>query len=532
MSLVPQSERSAEKMIGRAEVVPLLILLLAFSLRLYRLDNQSFAFDEGWTSYAIHHSWQAMWGVLVPDNHPPLYYVLVKAFADLAGYGDFPVRFFSVLCGMVLIAGLYALGRRLAGPLTVGPTLGGPVMGLSAALFAACVPSFVYYAQEARMYSLLMALAVLSSYSLLRVLDDPSSRRWWVLYVLLTAATLYTHYFAALLLAAQNVVWLLWNLGYLIRGRTKQARTFLNQRVLWWSLGQVAVLVLYLPWLPAALGQVRIGQGTWWRMPLPATVIVRDIWRFFVLGPRRPPGVPPFGPWLGPVALAGLVALLFGWRRRIRAWVFVLALLVLPVGLMVLIGSRLPIYTDRYTLVAVPGLALIVGFGVSTCWESLSGRLEWWGRAAGLVLLFAALLAPLPQLRAYYMQETYWREDFRRAAQYVMEKTDVGDTVVLLGSFQPIMQYYRGPALVAALSSAWGHCAERARGSGRAASRGAAWGERAPGDVQLGDGGSAVSGRGTVARALRVPGRALAKGDWPTPHSRAQFRFVRRRFCG
>jgi mannosyltransferase len=443
ISPVLKSERPARGVVVWTGVIPTIILLLAFALRLYRLDNQSFAFDEGWTSYAIHHSWRAMWGVLVPDNHPPLYYVLVKAFADLAGYGDLAVRYFSVMCSMALVAVLYILGRRLG-----GLTVAGSVMGASAALFATCVPSFIYYAQEARMYSLLMALALFSSYSLLRVLGDERARRWWVLYVLASVAMLYTHYFAALLLVAHNVAWLLWFLGALIAAHSNPVRPSWGKRVLWWCLGQAAILALYLPWLPTAVQQVRIGQGTWWRMSLPALVILRDIWRFFVLGPRRPPGVPPFGPWLGPVAGVGLVALLLGWRHRIKVWAFVWMLLAVPVGLMVLIGSRLPIYTDRYTLVAAPGLALIIGLGILACWEALPGRWARWGRVAALALLCIVLMSPLSQLRAYYTDEAYWREDFRRAAQYVMEKTDAGDTVVLLGSSQPIMQYYRGLAQV------------------------------------------------------------------------------------
>jgi uncharacterized membrane protein len=416
--------------------LPLAILLLALGLRLYRLDNQSFAFDEGWTSYAIHHSWRAMWGVLAPDNHPPLYYVLVKAFADLAGYGDLALRFSSVVCGMVLIAGLYVLGRRL----------GGVVMGVSAALFAACAPSFIYYAQEARMYGLLMALAALSSYSLLRFGEDPGLLRWWVAYVLTTSAALYTHYFAVLLLLAQNVLWLLWCVRGSVEQHAHRKAPSLAERFKWWGLGQAAVLVLYLPWLPTAVRQVSIGQGTWWRMPLPASVIARDIWRFYVLGPRRPAGVPPFGPWLGAVALAGLVALFLGWRRRPKAWAFVLVTLVVPVGLVVLVGSHIPVYTDRYTLVATPGLALTVGLGIAACWEALTGSWAWLGRVAAVVLLVAVLIAPLPQLRAVYGDPTYWREDFRRAAVYVEQKAAAGDTVVMLGSWQPITHYYRGPA--------------------------------------------------------------------------------------
>ncbi|MBL7199790.1 MAG: glycosyltransferase family 39 protein [Anaerolineae bacterium] len=405
----------------------LTILLIAFALRLYRLDQQSFAFDEGWTSYAIHHSWTEMWRVLTPDNHPPLSYVLIKAFAELAGYGDFGVRSFSVGCGMALIAGVYALGRRL----------GGGVGGLSAAAFATCSPLLIYYAQEARMYSLLMALAVLSTYGLARLIDAPRDRRWWALYAVTACGALYTHYFAALLILAQSVVALI---GLTAR---RQAR-WLGR----WFLGQGAILILYLPWLPTAVRQVLIGQGTWWRMPLPTSVILKDIWRFFILGPRRPMGVPVFGTLMGSVALAVLVAVLLGWRRDAVSWSLALVTFVVPVGAVVLIGSNLPIYTDRYALVAAPGLALIVGLGASACWNALPGKRAWIGRGAGIVVLASALIAPLPQLNAVYHDPAYWREDFRRAAQFLMDKSEPGDTVVLVGSSQPIMQYYRGPAEV------------------------------------------------------------------------------------
>jgi hypothetical protein len=217
-----------------------------------------------------------------------------------------------------------------------------------------------------------------------------------------------------------------------------------------WLGSQVAVGGVYLAWVPTLIQQARIGQGTWWRMPLPAKVIVRDIWRFFVLGPRRPAGVPPFGPWLGPVAVAGLAALFLGWRRRLKSWVYTVVSLVVPVGAMVLIGSVWPIYTDRYTLVAAPNLALVVGLGVAGCAEAVGGRTVWakFGRVLALVLLAVVSAAPLPQLRSMYHDPTYWREDFERAAEYVMQKVDPEDTVVLVGSLQPVGHYYRGPAPV------------------------------------------------------------------------------------
>ena len=413
--------------------LPLTVVLLAFALRMYLIDNQSFAFDEGWTSYAIHHSWGDMLRVLVPDNHPPLYYLLVKALAEVAGYDDLPVRFLSVACGTTLIVGLYALGRRLIG--TAG--------GVAAALFATCGPTFIYYAQEARMYSLLMALSTLSSYAMLRMLPSTCERRrearWWLAYVSLAAGAIYTHYFAFLLLLAQN----LFALGWMA------FRKQLRPSKAWWA-AQGAIAILYLPWLPIAIRQVAIGQGTWWRLPLPPSVILHDIWRFLILGPRRPMGVPAFGPLMGGVALVVLAAALVGRRKGVMAWSWSWLSFALPVGSIVLLGSSLPVYTDRYALVAAPGLALIVGLGVAAMWDVPYGRGAWLGRMAAILALAAALLGPLPQLNHYYHDPKYWREDFRRAARYLMDKSAPGDTVVLVGCAPPIMQYYRGPASVLA----------------------------------------------------------------------------------
>ena len=467
-------------------VLALVIVLLAFGLRVYRLDTQSFAFDEGWTSYAIHHTWREMWRVLLPDNHPPLYYVTVKALAEVAGYSDFAVRMLSVLLGTALVAALYALGRALSGP----------AGGLAAALLAACSPLMIYYAQEARMYSLLMLLVALSSYSLVRLAcgartRPPRSRAdlgGLAAYVLLAVSALYTHYFAVLILLAHNLVAAVWILRdpflrdpFLPKERVPRALHPLAR----WSLAQAAVAVLYLPWLPVAIRQIGIGQGTWWRVPLPAKMIAKDMWRFLILGPRRP-DVPVAGLALGGMAALVVVALigavlgaLLGTRRSGRdpevpttgiarvpsrqpagPTLYAFALWLVPAATILIASSRelwfaLPIYTDRYTLVAAPGLVLVAGMGVATAWRALprpgrfSGRfLSATCQVFSVLLLAAAVVGPLPHLAQYYDDPVYWREDFRRAAQYAMDTTGPGDAVILVGAYQPVMQYYRGEATV------------------------------------------------------------------------------------
>ena len=469
------------RVLGRETRIPsllaLTVLLLAFGLRVYRLDAQSFAFDEGWTSYAIHHSWPELWRVLAPDNHPPLYYLVVKAFAAIAGYSDFSVRMVSVLSGTALVALLHRLGRALFG--SIG--------GLAAAILAACSPLLVYYAQEARMYSVLMVLVTLSSYSLVRLARGtqrgrpPRSSSGFLsatsglgVYVLSTAGALYTHYFAVLILLAHNLAVVAWLLAGMrerdLRGRGQEPggrpRRSGQHPLVRWLLAQLAIGILSLPWLPVAIRQVAIGQGTWWRVPLPAKMIAKDLWRFLILGPRRPVEVPVVGLALGGMAALVVVALLRtltdpkGLPKPLGSALYVLALWLVPLAAIVIAGSRelrfaWPIYTDRYALVAAPGLVLTAGMGVAACWQVFARPDRWRIRIRGktcqvvsLFLLAAAVAGPLPHLSRYYHDPSYWREDFRRAAQYVMDTTGPGDAVVLLGSYQPVMQYYRGEATV------------------------------------------------------------------------------------
>ena len=111
---------------------------------------------------------------------PPLYYALVAGWTRLAGTGEWALRFPSVAFGLLMVALAYALGRRLFGP----------VAGWAAALLGALHPLWVYYAQEARMYTLLTALGMLAGYALLRVLastQEPGAARqrltWWAAFM-------------------------------------------------------------------------------------------------------------------------------------------------------------------------------------------------------------------------------------------------------------------------------------------------------------------------------------------------------------
>ncbi|NDJ36518.1 MAG: hypothetical protein GYB64_17830, partial [Chloroflexi bacterium] len=162
----------------------LLVVLLAFGLRVAMLDHQSFWNDEGNSARIAERSPRLIVEGAAGDIHPPGYYLLLAGWRAVAGHSEFALRFVSVAASTLAAAVIAALGQRLFSA----------AAGLLAALLAAVSAFQVYYAQEARMYALLALLATLSlllTVDVLRHLEKKgiqSARALIAGYVLVNAA--------------------------------------------------------------------------------------------------------------------------------------------------------------------------------------------------------------------------------------------------------------------------------------------------------------------------------------------------------
>ena len=154
---------------------------------------------------------------------PPLSFLLTWLTTRLGKTPEL-VRLPALVAGIATIPLVHLVGLR-----TVGRDA-----ALLGAVLTTLSPFMIFYSAEARGYGVLMALVVLSTYALLRGLDDGGTG-WWVLYGAATCAVAYTHYTGAFVLAAQ-VVWALW------RHRERW-------RPLVVSTGVAALL--FTPWLPS-----------------------------------------------------------------------------------------------------------------------------------------------------------------------------------------------------------------------------------------------------------------------------------------
>jgi len=172
-----------------------LITLLAFGLRVWRLDAKSLWLDEIITAQIARYDSLAdvLSSVRAWDlSNPPLSFILTWASLRMLGETEFAVRFPEALAGAATVPAVYVLGRELFGAR----------VGLTAALLAALLPFSISYGQEARPYALLMMLTTLQMWLAYRVTISSTARRWlW--FVVVSVANLYTHYLAfAVTLAA------------------------------------------------------------------------------------------------------------------------------------------------------------------------------------------------------------------------------------------------------------------------------------------------------------------------------------------
>jgi hypothetical protein len=108
-----------------------------------------------------------IWTSLGTDSHPPLYFMVLHLWRRAFGDGDVAARYLSVAFSLIAIALLYDVARQLHGR----------AVGLWAALLMALAGSQIQYAQEARNYTMLLALTLAACDALVRI-EKHGPNRW------------------------------------------------------------------------------------------------------------------------------------------------------------------------------------------------------------------------------------------------------------------------------------------------------------------------------------------------------------------
>ncbi|MFF3437327.1 glycosyltransferase family 39 protein [Streptosporangium sp. NPDC002721] len=356
---------------------------------LWGVTTPSFWRDESVSVMAASMPLDDLWHLLGSiDRVHALYYLLLRPVAAFST-GELAMRLPSVVATAAAAYGVTVLGRRLATP----------GAGLLAGLLYVALPMVSRYAQEARGYAIVTAVAVLATWVLVEA-TRRSSRRWYLAYGACLVLLGWFHVYALLLVVAHVVTVLWWR----VSSSSSSPPSSPRPEVLRFAAGLAVAAAGVAPLALLAAGQ-REAQLSW-------------------LKPSKLADVAWFGEEVaGTVGVALLLVALvivgmFSDRR--------LAAVALPWALLPFVSMAIslvhPVFNPRYVLFAVPAVALLAGAGLN----AVRPRALGW---VGLVLV-AALTVPTHLT----IREPDRRPDnLRDMAATLLARQRPGDAVLYVG---------------------------------------------------------------------------------------------------
>jgi len=232
------------RLIRRSHLVVFTFLLFLYlAVRLWGLNSTCLWFDEIFSVHAAEHDWPGLWHFVALDLiHPPLFYALLKVWIGIGGEGLLWLRLLPVLFSIIAIYPFLRLCSVLLRGLRIWPAIFGLYL-------IAINGSLIKYAQEVRMYSMLMCLSLFSMWLFARYLNRGEGL---AALTIVNVLLVWTHHFGWFVIGAEVA-------ALLIFQRTKWRAVLLS----------VAVsAVSFVPWVIAvwmAAGEGSdVGQNIGW----------------------------------------------------------------------------------------------------------------------------------------------------------------------------------------------------------------------------------------------------------------------------
>ncbi|WP_429528434.1 glycosyltransferase family 39 protein [Pseudomonas frederiksbergensis] len=328
-----------------------LILVLAALVRFYDLTAAAIWGDEGSSLLMSQYSLGDIWFHAAHDVHPPLYFMLLHGWIELFGDGIFSIRSLSALPGIATVALGFWLVRLVANPRAA----------LLAGLLLALLPTAVRYSQEVRMYSWLGLWLLGATIALVYWIKQPRHTRPLVIYALLMTAGFYTHYFTALCVI---VHW-----AYLLVLRLHPTHPMKHiTRPAWW-LANVAIVVLFLPWLPGLIDllqhmdELKANGDVGWETAVTLSSLPTMVWDYLIQDDGD--NLPGLMFAALPLLLLAVIVLTVMRDRSLYRWSALLAIYtVVPLLLVFGVSFISPVFIERYLTAYALGLPLIMGLAI------------------------------------------------------------------------------------------------------------------------------------------------------------------------
>lgn len=413
------------------------LLLLAFGLRMFRIESQSIWWDEG---ISLDLATSPLPHIILnraANIHPPLYFILLKGWVALTGTTSFAARSSAAFLSLLQVPVAYAVTKRWFRSERVG---------WLTAVFITLSPLSIIYAQEIRVYAILpllfFGLIGLTS-QLLNKEQTPGWRQFGLLALLMWLG-IHLHYVAAFMVAYVG----LW--GAITFARRQNWGAF--RRLVWTGMG---VIVASLPWATAVLlstnsVQGRVARGTYLSESVPTDFLLQQIWTFHLTGLAGAVGNETIRQVSLLIGLAVLLLLATGWlfSKRRRASAQWLLHWLLPLGLALGLWSIRSFSHPRYVSMFAFGIFPLFSAAISNVPSSEKKPLRWFTLGVGGLLATAVIAISIWSIDTYFFSPTAAKADMKGVAAYLEQNATAVDLILLPDAGDALRFEYEGAAQI------------------------------------------------------------------------------------
>lgn len=392
----------------RIHFVFIFVIILSLLIRLYHLGYHDLWYDEVATVSYLKYPWL--------NWNAPLYWIFMHLWCRVFPLSEFYLRLPSLLFNFLSLIFLFLLGKELFNE-RVG-LFSASIMGLS--------PFHLWYAQEARDYSMVLFFGTLSSFLLFKAAKT-RDLKLWLSFFFVSVCGFYTNYFYILLFLAQ-ALWIL----FVRRGK-------INLRSLLLFLAVPLSFIFYLPRFLSKFFYV--WEGFWIPEPKGRSLLITL--ENFLFGYNGTFSLYLIGDVLTAV---GLILVIMGYKnyKEYREGVkFCFILFLFPLGFAYIFSHFLfSIYLDRGFLLFSPYFYLLLSFGICALRRDI--------KILTFFVLFISLI--VSDIR-YFKDEiyeplehhvgTYIKKPVQPIVEFVNKNLDKSDIVAFTNPcVMPSMVYY------------------------------------------------------------------------------------------
>lgn len=218
------------------------LLLLGGIIKLIYIGEMGIGGDESFSVYASQLKPSQIFDWLSTGDNPPLWEIILHYWTKLFGISEVAIRFPSYIFNILTIIPIYIIGEKYVKK----------YVGLFASLLFIFSSFSLFFAHEARVYSLVGLLSIASVLFFLKSINSEKSNKSLIYLTLINGLLLYSHYLTYWIILIQIIIFL--------------SHKSVRQKLKWaYIIHLFSLFILFLPLAPVIFNRFMNSgvNGTW-----------------------------------------------------------------------------------------------------------------------------------------------------------------------------------------------------------------------------------------------------------------------------